>query len=95
MKRRKFVKTVSATGLGFVAARSPLLAMRGSPSEKVVVAIMGLNQRGTVLGRVFAQTPNAEVAYACDVDAAVLAKGVATIGAAQQQIGRASCRERV
>ncbi|OLD20560.1 MAG: dehydrogenase [Acidobacteria bacterium 13_1_40CM_3_65_5] len=83
MKRRHFVKTISATGLGLAAARSPLLAFRGAPSEKVVVAVMGLNGRGTVLGRVFAKTPNAEVACVCDVDAQVLAKGVSAVGASQ------------
>src|SRR2546426_3679814 len=89
MKRRKFIKTLSATGFGLAAARSPLFALRGSPNERVVVAIMGLNGRGSVLGKVFAQTPNAEVAYVCDVDAAVLAKGVSTVGAAQ---GGGGCR---
>jgi len=83
MKRRQFVKSVSATGLGLAAARSPLLALGGSPAEKVVVAVMGLNGRGTVLGRVFGKTPNAEVAYVCDVDSQVLAKGLASIGEAQ------------
>ena len=83
MKRRQFVKTVSATGLGLAAARSPLLALRGSPSEKVVVAVMGVNGRGTVLARVFGKTPNAEVAYVCDVDAQVLAKGVTAVSEAQ------------
>src|SRR5213592_1732809 len=83
MKRRQFVKTVSATGLGLAAARSPLLALGGSPGEKLVVAVMGLNGRGTVLARVFAKTPNAEVACVCDVDAQVLAKGVTAVGEAQ------------
>ena len=83
MKRRQFVKSVSATGLGLAAARSPLLALGGSPAEKVVVAVMGLNGRGTVLGRVFGKTPNAEVAYVCDVDSQVLAKGLASVGEAQ------------
>ena len=83
MKRRQFVKTVSATGLGLAAARSPLLALRGSPSEKVVVAVMGLNGRGTVLAKTFAKTPNAEVASVCDVDSTVLAKAAATVSEAQ------------
>src|SRR5437867_7339565 len=83
MKRRQFVKSVSATGLGLAAARSPLLALGDSPAEKVVVAVMGLNGRGTVLGRVFGKTPNAEVAYVCDVDSQVLAKGLASVGEAQ------------
>ena len=77
MKRRRFVKTVSAAGLSL--AGSPLRAIGQSPNEKVVVAIMGLNGRGTVLGRVFAKTPNATVAYVCDVDSQVLAKGAAAV----------------
>ncbi len=83
MKRRRFLKTASATGLGLVTARAPLLAFSGSPSDRVVVAIMGLNGRGTVLGRTFARTPGAEVAYVCDVDAQVLAKGVAKVAEVQ------------
>jgi len=83
MKRRQFVKSVSATGLGLAAAHSPLFALGGSPAEKVVVAVMGLNGRGTVLARVFAKTPNAEVACVCDVDAQVLAKGVTAVDEAQ------------
>src|SRR6266700_1263341 len=83
MKRRQFVKSVSATGLGLAAGRSPLLALGGSPAEKVVVAVMGLNGRGTMLARVFGKTPNAEVAYVCDVDSQVLAKGLTAVGEAQ------------
>jgi len=83
MKRRHFVKTMSATGLGLAAARSPLLAFRGSPSEKVVVAVMGLNGRGSVLAKTFAKTANAEVAAVCDVDSTVLAKAAAAVGEAQ------------
>jgi predicted dehydrogenase len=86
MKRRQFVKTVSATGLGLAAARSPLLGLVRSPSEKVVVAVMGLNGRGTVLARVFAKTPNAQVACVCDVDAQVLAKSVTAVGEAQGKV---------
>jgi len=81
MKRRRFIKTVSAAGLSL--AGSPLRAIGQSPNEKVVVAIMGLNGRGTVLGRVFANTPNATVAYVCDVDAQVLAKGATAVGQVQ------------
>ena len=79
MKRRRFVKTVSSAGLGLLAARAPLFAS-GSPSEKVVVCVMGMNGRGAVLARTFAKTPNAEVAAVCDVDATVLAKAAATVG---------------
>ncbi len=82
MKRRRFVKTASSAALGLIAARAPLFA-KGSPSEKVVVCVMGLNGRGTVLAKTFAKTPNAEVAAVCDVDTAVLAKAAATVSEAQ------------
>jgi len=82
MKRRRFVKTASSAALGLIAARAPLFA-KGSPSEKVVVCVMGLNGRGTVLAKTFAKTANAEVAAVCDVDTAVLAKAAATVTEAQ------------
>jgi len=82
MKRRRFVKTVSSAALGLIAPRAPLFT-RGSPSEKVVVAVMGLNGRGSVLANVFAKSPNAVVAAVCDVDSTVLAKAVAAVAQAQ------------
>src|SRR6266566_847479 len=82
MKRRRFVKTVSSAGLGLIAPRAPLFTS-GSPSEKVVVCVMGLNGRGTVLAKTFAKTPHAEVASVCDVDAKVLAKAAAAVGESQ------------
>ena len=84
--RRDFLKTASATSLGLMAGSrlSPLLAHQ-SPNEKVVVAVMGVNGRGTVLGRTFAGLPNAEVAYLCDVDAVVLARSIAEVGAGRPQ----------
>src|SRR5438034_10086686 len=95
--------TASAAGLGLVSPRG-LSSLVSRPSEQVVVAVMGLNGRGAVLGRTFARTPNALVAYVCDVDAQVLAKAVTQVGEAQarapkglgdfrREIGRASCRE--
>ena len=82
MKRRRFVKTVSSVGLGMIAGRGPLFA-KGSPAEKVVVCVMGLNGRGSVLAKTFAKTPNAEVAAVCDVDSTVLAKGAAAVAESQ------------
>ena len=76
MKRRRFVKTVSSAAVGLVAPRF----VTGSPSETVVVCVMGLNGRGTELAKRFAKTPNAEIASVCDVDATVLAKAAATLG---------------
>ncbi len=85
MKRRQFLKTASAAGFGFAAAPSPLFGLARSPSDKVVVAVMGLNGRGTVLARGFARAAHAEVAYVCDVDSLVLAKGVSAVASAQSK----------
>src|SRR2546427_11038611 len=80
MKRRRFVKTISSAGLGLMAARVPLFGS-GSPSEKAVVCVMGLNGRGTVLAKTFAKTPHAEGASVCDVAAKALPKAAATVNA--------------
>src|SRR5213082_2382127 len=77
MKRRKFLKTTTVAGLGL--ATSPRLSWLRSPNDTVVVAVMGLNGRGTVLARTFASWRTADVAYVCDVDSVVLAKGVAAV----------------
>src|SRR2546427_1230988 len=83
MKRRKFLKTASAAGFGFAAAPSPLFGLARPPKDKVVVAVMGMNGRGTVLARGFARTAHADVAYVCDVDSLVLAKGVSAVAQVQ------------
>jgi predicted dehydrogenase len=89
MKRRKFLKTASAAGLGIAASGVRSWAFAGSPAEKVVVAVMGLNGRGTVLGKGFARTAHAEVAYVCDVDSQVLARGAAAVGGLQTRAVKA------
>src|SRR6266850_647756 len=83
MKRRNFLKTASAAGFGFAAARSPLFGLARPSKDKVVVAVMGMNGRGTVLARGFARTAHADVAYVCDVDSLVLAKGVSAVAQVQ------------
>ena len=84
MKRRKFLKTASAAGLGLVAPRR-LAFLVPRPSEQVVVAVMGLNGRGAVLARTFARATNAAVASVCDVDSQVLAKAVTDVAGAQSK----------
>ncbi|AHG89161.1 oxidoreductase domain protein [Gemmatirosa kalamazoonensis] len=76
--RRDFVRTTAAAGLGALGAMgAPGLLLGGSPGEKVVVAVIGVNGRGTVHAQNFSTLPNSEVAYVCDVDAGVVAKGLA------------------
>jgi predicted dehydrogenase len=85
--RRSFLKTASATGLGLMVSNQvgPVFGQGGSPNEKVVVAIMGLNSRGGTHIQDFAKAAHGEIAYVCDVDATVLAKGAADAGKVQQK----------
>jgi predicted dehydrogenase len=79
LDRRDFLKKASATGLAAIATSraGPLLALHGSPNERMVVAVMGLNGRGMVFARSFSRDANTEVGYVCDVDSTILAKAVA------------------
>jgi len=81
------MKTASAAGLSFVGSPR-LFSWLGSPGERVTVAVMGMNGRGTVLARGFARAAHAEVAYVCDVDSVVLAKGGAAVAGAQSKSPR-------
>jgi predicted dehydrogenase len=75
--RREFLKTSAAA-----MASGPLILTRGSPGEKLVVAVVGMNSRGIVHIQNFGQRmKNCEVAYLCDVDTAALAKGQKVFGA--------------
>jgi len=82
--RRGFIKTTAAGLTALAGAKAgPLLALDGSPAEKVRVAVVGVNGRGVVHAQNFAMLPNSEVAYICDVDASVLAKGVTAASRSQ------------
>jgi predicted dehydrogenase len=75
--RRDFLRAASAAGLTIAVTNrfpAPALLSRRAPSERVRVAVMGLNSRGMVHAQNFARFANTEVAYLCDVDANVLAK---------------------
>src|SRR5688572_1836470 len=82
MHRRDFIKKTSAAGLGVLATShgvsslAPAIRERRSPIETVRVAVVGVNGRGAPLARHFATLANSEVAYICDVDSAVLHKGM-------------------
>ena len=78
MKRREFVQTTAAAGLGMLGWRR-----WEWPSDNITVAVMGLNGRGTVLARAFARTPNVAVGYLCDVDSTVLAKAATSLAEVQ------------
>jgi predicted dehydrogenase len=84
--RRTFLKSASVAGAGLWAsgATAPLFAYRGgAPNEKLVVAVMGVNGRGSALADSFARAKNAEVGFIVEVDEKVLAKEVANVAKVQ------------
>jgi predicted dehydrogenase len=80
LNRRDFVKTAGAAGLGLSVAGSFFPAYgKNAPSNKMVVAVMGLNGRGNGLTRELAKIDGYEIAYICDVDERAISKGIRTV----------------
>ncbi len=80
--RRNFIRNISFAGTSILLSPSVLSAnsfFRGSPNNKVVLAVMGTNSRGLFLAKTFAGLPNVEIAYICDPDSIVLAKTISEI----------------
>jgi len=76
--RRDFIKQSALAGAGILLAPS-VFSLGKSQIEKVVVGVVGTNSRGHYLARMFAQLPNVEVGYICDVDQHVLDKTIVEI----------------
>ncbi len=87
IKRRDFIKqaTVSSMGLGLMTAGAPFIQFNGSSNEKIVVAIMGTNSRGSALAEGFSRLKGTEVAYICDVDDMAMEKGMAAVAKGGQK----------
>ncbi len=74
LDRRSFLKSASAVaGAGLVApmaaSAAPALHLQpGAPSDRVRIAIMGVNSRGNQLARAFLNTPGTAITAICDVD---------------------------
>ena len=75
MKRRAFIKNTSIATAGITVLNFPVFG-KNAPSNKVVVAVMGVNSRGAYLAECFAKLPNVEVAYICDVEEKAIANGM-------------------
>src|ERR1700754_277778 len=74
MHRRKFIRDASVATAGLTILNFPIFG-KNAPSNKVVLAVMGLNSRGSYLANSYAQLPNVEIAYICDVEAGAIKKG--------------------
>jgi predicted dehydrogenase len=76
--RRDFIKNTALAGTGILAVPN-FQIFKGSPNEKVIIGSMGSNSRGFFLAKMYAQLPNVEVGYVCDVDSKVVEKTSAEI----------------
>ncbi|NNE00724.1 MAG: Gfo/Idh/MocA family oxidoreductase [Pirellulaceae bacterium] len=70
--RRLFLKAGSALAATAITRPSPFVSAQESstqsPSEKIVLGIMGVNGRGKAIARGMMNQPNVQIGYICDVD---------------------------
>jgi predicted dehydrogenase len=84
MNRRKFISDTSLAAAGITILNFPVFG-KNAPSNKVIVAVMGVNSRGAFLTESFAGLPNVEVAYLCDVEEKAIANGLKPFAAAARK----------
>src|SRR6476620_2857855 len=75
MDRRTFIKNSSLATAGITILNFPVFG-KNAPSNKVVVAVMGVNSRGAYLAESYSKLPNTEVGYICDVEEKAIANGL-------------------
>jgi predicted dehydrogenase len=86
LTRRAFLKETSILAGGFAAFASTqsLRAAKG-PNDKVVVGIIGCNNRGMDHIAGYLALPAVEIGYICDVDSRALEKGLAAVAKKQEK----------
>jgi predicted dehydrogenase len=75
MNRKTFIRNTSVATAGLTILNFPIFG-KSAPSNKVVVAAMGVNSRGAYLSQCFSSLANVEVAYLCDVEEKAIANGM-------------------
>jgi len=75
MHRRKFIKSAGIATAGVTVLNFPVFGKK-APSNKVIVAVSGVNSRGNYLAKSFASLPDVEVAYICDVEEKAIQNGL-------------------
>src|SRR5678815_5053195 len=75
MHRRKFIKNAGIATAGVTILNFPVFGKK-APSNKVIVAVSGVNSRGAYLTKSFASLPDVEVAYICDVEEKAIQNGL-------------------
>lgn len=76
INRRRFVTGVAATSMALASQR---LVQAANVNSKVVLALMGANDRGSQLAHIFAKHPHVEIAYVCDPDQKAVQKGIEAV----------------
>src|ERR1700730_16619518 len=84
MRRRTFLKNTSLATAGITLLNFPIFG-KNAPSNKVIVAVMGVNSRGAYLAKCFSQLGNVEVAYICDVEEKAIGNGLEALKDAQRK----------
>ena len=77
MKRRDFIRNSSFAAAGITFLNFPVFG-KNAPSNKVQLAVMGVNSRGAYLTEEFSKLANVEIAYLCDVEEKAFANGLKT-----------------
>jgi len=75
MQRREFIRNASMATAGLTIINHPIFGSN-APSNKVIVAVMGVNSRGSYLAKCYSQLSNVEVAYICDVEEKAIQNGL-------------------
>jgi predicted dehydrogenase len=75
MNRKTFIKNTGIATAGVTILNFPIFG-KAAPSNKVVLAVMGVNSRGAYLAKSFATIPNAEVGFICDVEDKAIQNGM-------------------
>src|SRR6266568_3808115 len=67
--RRDFLERSIQGAMGATLGRSGVASLpkTTAASHRVIVGVMGLGGRGCFLAKLFAQRPDVEIAYVCDV----------------------------
>lgn len=84
MNRRQFIRHTSVATAGITILNFPVFG-KNAPSNKVIVAVMGVNSRGAYLARCFSELENVEVAYICDVEDGAIKNGLNELKNAKRQ----------
>lgn len=78
MNRKTFLFQTGLSASSLLLSNS-LLAFKGSPANKVRIAVMGVNSRGLFLASTFAKLKDVEIAYLCDPEQKALSKAAAEV----------------